>query len=79
MIIKHELALKDFEFWCGAKAHRDCLSNAEMDILDEAFEEIFPDGLNATELNDIFWFDQDFIAELLGYEDFDNEIWNKRH
>lgn len=79
MIIKHELALKDFEFWSGAKAIRDCLSDSEMDILESLIEEMYPDGIDKTTLNDIFWFEQDLIAEFLGYEDFDNDIWNRRH
>lgn len=79
MIIKHKLALKDFEFWSGAKAHRDCLSDTEMDKLEALIEEMYPNGIDETTLNDIFWFEQDLIAEFLGYEDFDNDIWNRRH
>lgn len=26
---------------------------------------------DATELNDLFWFDRDYIAEILGYEDWE--------
>ena len=79
MTILHDIALRDFEFWSGAKATRDCLSDSEMDILDELLEEMFPEGIDPTTLNDIFWFDTDYIAELLGYEDFNNDIWNARH
>lgn len=33
--------------------------------------------MSDTEINDIFWFEEDFIAETLGYNDFE-ELMNDR-
>ena len=35
------------------------------------FKDIYPDGMSDTQINDIFWFEDDWIAEMLGYEDFE--------
>lgn len=69
--------LKNFKFWSGAIPTRMLLSDDEMDFIDDILDELYPDGLDETELNDIFWFDDDFIAECLGYKD-GNEMWEDR-
>ena len=40
-------------------------------INEEMLKECYPDGIGETELNDIFWFEEDMIAEWLGYNNFD--------
>lgn len=79
MIIKEDIALRDFDFWQGAKATVKILSNEELDLLDEILYEIYPYGLEPVELNDLFWFDDDFIAELLGYESWDAMYEERKH
>ena len=61
----------DFEFWSGAKTTVDILTEEEMDTLWDELAEISPEGMNATEVNDFFWFDTDTIADWLGYPDFE--------
>ena len=39
-------------------------------------EELYPEGMTDTELNNFMWFEDDTIAEWLGYNDFD-EIMNR--
>ncbi|MBR1531124.1 MAG: hypothetical protein IJ643_03570 [Eubacterium sp.] len=70
MTISFEITkLQDFEFWSGAK---DTVSKIfEAGKSEEALalvEEVFPDGCSATMLNDMFWFDSDFLFEELGIE-----------
>lgn len=60
--------LRGFEFWSGAKDNAEKLTLDELDSLDEIFEDIYPDGVDKTELNDLFWFDFGYICSLLGYE-----------
>lgn len=77
MKIYSETSLKYFQFWSGAKDVVKFLTDAELDYLESILEsEIFPDGASETELNDFFWFEDDFIAECLGYSDFE-EIMNR--
>ena len=75
-IIKEE-RLENFEFWLGARYLADKLTSKEFDIIEELLEELYPDGMEETEINDFFWFDGDTIAQALGYEDEDDMIENR--
>lgn len=59
----------DFDFWGNARLHCERLTIKEQEQIIEALEDIYPNGISATELNDIFAFECDFIAETLGYKD----------
>ena len=76
MKIYTEQSLRNFEFWSGAKDTAKYLTSEELDTLEEMLEDSFPDGIGETELNDIFWFEDDMLAEWLGYNDFE-EIMNR--
>lgn len=67
MKIFTEQSLTDFNFWSGAKCNAQKLSNAELYRVEEMLEELFPNGIDETQLNDIFWFDFDMILNWLGY------------
>ncbi len=71
MKIYSEISLTDFEFWSGGKENASYLTEKEMETIEYLLEDLFPNGISETELNDIFWFDCDTIAEWLGYEDFE--------
>lgn len=40
----------------------------KLDELDELITECYPDGLSMTELNDILWFDSEWVLDSLGIE-----------
>ena len=61
----------DFEFWSGGKDTADDLTEREIQQVLECLEDIYPDGMSETQLNDIFWFERDWIAECPGYADYD--------
>lgn len=70
MTIKTEKSLSNFEFWSGAKGTVQYLSGRDLDII----ESILDDGYTEyteTDINDLFWFETDLIAEWLGYRDFE--------
>jgi len=71
MKIYKEENLSSFEFWSGAKYTVKYLTDDELDTIEEILEELYPDGMDETELNDLFWFEDDLIAEWLGYDDFE--------
>lgn len=71
MRIYEETELRAFEPWSGATYTMERLTGRELDTLQEIIEEIYPEGLSETTLNDILWFETDWIAELLGYEDWE--------
>lgn len=69
MTIHTETALRNFEFWSGAKDRAESLTWDEFDTIERELEELYPEGMTDTELNDLFWFDFDFVVQILGYED----------
>ena len=69
-IYKHE-SLTEFEFWSGAKDTVKYLTDEELDTIEEILHQVYPDGVDETELNDFIWFEADVLAEWLGYEDFE--------
>lgn len=75
-IVTHE-NLYEFKFWCGAKATASLLTQDEMELIDDLLNDAYPDGLTSTEINDIFWFDTDWIAEVLNYHNFE-DLWKDR-
>lgn len=71
MQVVKETTLKDFEFWCGGASTSSYLTSEELDIVEGILEDMYPDGIYETDLNDFFWFECDTIAEWLGYESFE--------
>lgn len=71
MKVYTEISLRDFEFWSGAKDTVKYLTEDELDTMEAILEDMYPDGMDETQINDIFWFEEDWIAEMLGYEDFE--------
>ena len=71
MKIYAEKSLRDFEFWSGAMFTYDALTCDELDQIESVLEELYPEGIDETHLNDLFWFETDWIAEILGYEDWE--------
>lgn len=66
-----EETLYNFQFWGGAKENANLLTLQELEQIEFELNNIYPEGLEDTQINDIFWFDFDFIAQLLGYDDED--------
>ena len=71
MKIYEEYDGHDFTFWSGAKDRVWYLNDDEIDTIFSILEEENPDGMSATEVNDFFWFEEDTIADWLGWPDFE--------
>lgn len=71
MKIYTETSIHNFEFWSGAKQTVSLLTEEELEQIEAIIEEEYPNGMSETELNDYLWFNTDFIAEVLGYADFE--------
>ena len=67
MTITYELDLNSFQAWSGAK---DTLERIQREgkcaELENVLEELYPDGMTETELNDLLWFDSESVYEWLG-------------
>ena len=73
MKVYKEMNLRDFKFWSGAKDNAETLTDEQLDMVDSILEELYPYGMNETEINDFFWFDFDTIREWLGIKEDDEE------
>lgn len=71
MKVYTETNLTNFDFWSGAKDTVKYLTYDELEQIESILEDAYPDGMSDTEINDLFWFEEDLIAEWLGYEDFE--------
>ena len=70
MKITSEMSLKNFKAWSGAKDTLNKLIELDKcDDLEFILESEYPNGLTDTQLNDLLWFDQDWIYETLGIEE----------
>lgn len=74
MKIYKDEAIKNFEFWSGAKDTIAELTDEQCDMLEAVLEDLYPDGVEDMHLNDIFWFERDFIAECLGFESWEELV-----
>lgn len=64
--------LSEFPFWSGAKERTDNLTIEQLDRLDDLLSEAMEwnetDNIPSdTTINDLFWFEDDYIAQLLGF------------
>lgn len=67
MKITYELDLGNFKAWSGAVDTLNRIINADKvteaeNLLDDAY----PEGMTETELNDLLWFESDWLFESLG-------------
>lgn len=76
MKVYKEVSGYEFEFWAGAKDRVKYLTYDEIEKIFSILEAEEPDGMSETEVNDFFWFEEDTIAEWLGYDSFE-EIENR--
>lgn len=67
MKISYELDLDTFEAWSGAVSTLDRIRENNLTRqLENILEELYPDGMSETELNDLLWFDSDSVYRWLG-------------
>lgn len=71
MKIYEEKSLSEFDFWAGAKTVADTLTAEQFEEIEAILEDEYPDGIEDTSLNDLFWFEPDTVAEWLGFESFE--------
>ena len=74
MRIYSETSLENFEAWSGAVDTLDRVREAgKCDELESIIEELYPDGMSETELNDLLWFEPETVYEWLGIEEEEEE------
>lgn len=74
MKISYELDLSTFEAWSGARYTLDCIiKEGKCEDLEFILEDLYPDGMTETQLNDLLWFDSESVFEWLGISDEEDE------
>lgn len=67
MTITYELDLNSFEAWSGAKETLERIQReGKCEELENILEELYPNGMTETELNDLLWFEPETVYEWLG-------------
>ena len=72
MTITNEINLRDFEGWSGAVDTLNTLTDEQKGALEAILEDTYPDGMDETSLNDLLRFENDTIADWLGFEDWED-------
>ena len=62
--------LLNFDSWSGAKETQSrIIEEGKHEEFDFLIEELYPDGLSETQLNDILWFEEEWLFEHLGIKE----------
>lgn len=76
MKIYYETPLRNFRARSGAAENFGRLNVDQKDYLEAILENLYPDGIDETELNDLLWFDMLTVAEWLGLAvDRGEQLW----
>lgn len=67
MKITQEISITEFKAWSGAVETLDRIINENMaSEFDALIEELYPDGIDETSLNDLLWFEEEWVYSSLG-------------
>lgn len=73
-IIDEGVNLRDFEAWSGAVDTKErFIEEGKEDEFENLIDEMYPEGISSVHLNDLLWFESDWIYETLGIKDEDEE------
>lgn len=75
MKIYEEKNLPTFDFWGGAADNARRLTWAELETVESTLYDLYPDGIDATNLNDLFAFDFESVCDWLGLTE--EEVLNR--
>ena len=68
-IILDNNGIENFDAWSGAIDTKETIINkGKADEFDSLIEELYPDGLTDTQLNDLLWFEEEWIFKMLRIE-----------
>ncbi len=70
MKITTETNLLNFDAWSGATdTKKTIIENGKSEEFDSLIEDIYPEGLTDIQLNDLLWYEADWIYAQLGIEE----------
>jgi hypothetical protein len=69
MKIYKDESLSNFEFWSGAIDNAKKLTDKEFNQIETTLDDLYPNGMDETQINDLFWFDFETVLEWIGKEE----------
>lgn len=70
--MKLTIDFSDFRPWSGASDTWNRIEDeGKIDELEAVLDEIYPDGMSDTGLNDLLWFESETVFDWLGMSDYD--------
>ena len=70
-LIRENVSLQEFEPWSGARyTWKNILEAGKESDFEALIDDLYPDGLTDTQLNDILWFEPEWIYESLGMTEY---------
>lgn len=74
MALVVNVGIDGFKPWSGAVSTWDTIVDEDkLDALEFILKDLYPEGITDTQLNDILWFESDWIYENLGIIEEDEE------
>ena len=75
MIIIEEMSIRDFDAWSEAvNTKSTIIDKGKTDEFDLLIDELYPEGIDETKLNDMLWFESEWIYEMLGIDTENEEV-----
>lgn len=69
-----KIITEKFEPWAGAVDTYNTIMEADkVDEFESLIDELYPDGIEEGKLNDILWFEDDWILGMLGLSEEEDE------
>lgn len=69
-----KIITEKFEPWAGAVDTYNIIMEADkVDEFESLIDELYPEGIEEGKLNDILWFEDDWVLEMLGLSEEDEE------
>ena len=74
MKVVSEVSLWNFEGWSGAEETiKIIIENDRVEEFEQLIEELFPEGIDETHLNDLLRFEDKWVFEMLGISEEEEE------
>lgn len=73
-VFNDNLDFRNFKAWSGAvDVQNRIIEEGKEEAFERLIDELYPDGIDETHLNDLLWFDTEWVYEQLGIKDEDEE------
>lgn len=73
-VFNDDLSFRHFQAWSGAvDVQKRIIAEGKEEEFEQLIDELYPEGIDETHLNDLLWFDTEWVYEMLGIKDEDED------